>query len=139
MSETPFGRQPVLFARLKGKGGKVREYLALVSTACEYSILPKVDAYHLGHPEAARDDIITQPPNLLTGVTYNGYWEGMLVVLEEVEVTGHSVKNVQFVAFDVPQVSAFDVVLGNNLLQALKAQVDYGRSALRVGGDGVSP
>ncbi len=118
---------------MKGRGGVAREYLALVSPASDYSILPKVDAYRLGHPEAARDDIATQPANLVVGLTYNGYWEGMLVVIEGVEVAGREVKDVEFIAFDMPQAGAFDVVLGGALLQALKVKIDYGTRTISLG------
>ena len=134
MSEIPFSRLPTVFVRITGKGGVVREYFALVSPGSDYSIIPKVDAYRLGHPEAARDEQFTTPPNLVTGVSYAGYWEAMRIVLEEVEVGGQKVQNVQFVAYDIPQQAAFDVVLGQSLLRSLNLQIDYTKSVIRLGG-----
>lgn len=116
---------PTLFVRLRGRNGAVREYRALLSTASDYSVIPKVDAYRLGYPEAARDDPITEPMNLFRGVTYDGFWEGMLITIKEVDIGGSSVPNVDFIAMDLPQASGFDVILGRSLLAASGVLVDY--------------
>lgn len=130
-----FQRFPVVFARLKGRNGCVREYNALVSPATEYSILPKVDAYRLGYPEAARDDPVTEPPNLFRGVTYDGFWEGMLISMREVAIGAVSRSNVDFIAYDIPQISRFDVILGKSFLSSSKVVIDYANNTVRIGSE----
>jgi len=135
LTEIPFQRLPSVFARLKGRNGSVREYNALVSPSTEYSIIPKVDAYRLGYPEAARDDPVTEPPNLFRGVTFDGFWEGMLISIKEVSIGGLSKQNVDFIAYDIPQVARFDVLLGRSFLESSKLSIDYAASSIRMGGE----
>ena len=123
---------PTVFARLRGRNGAVREYRALLSPASDYSVVPKVDAYRLGYPEAARDDPITEPMNLFRGVTYDGFWEGMLITIKEVAIGSLSVADVDFIAYDLPQVSGFDVVLGRSFLATTGIQIDYSTGTVRV-------
>ncbi|MDG6901426.1 MAG: hypothetical protein JRM80_05635 [Nitrososphaerota archaeon] len=130
--EIPFKGFPVVFARLRGRNGCVREYSALLSPGTEYSLVPKVDAYRLGYPEAARDDPVTEPPNLFRGVTFDGYWEGMLISLKEVTIGGASQSDVDFIAYDVPQMAGFDVVLGKSFLARSGVVIDFAASAVRI-------
>lgn len=123
---------PTIFARLRGRNGTVREYRALLSPASDYSLVPKVDAYRMGYPEAARDDPITQPMNLFRGVTYTGFWEGMLITMKEVAIGTLSVADVDFIAYDLPQASGFDVVLGRSFLALSGIQVDYSSGTVKV-------
>ena len=136
MMRIPFGRVPAVFARLRGRNDCVREYQALVSPAAEYSIVPKVDAFKLGYPEAARGNLVTQPANLFRGVTYGGYWEGSLVSMKEVAVGRMSASNVDFIAYDIPQIAGFDVILGRSFLAPAKAVIDYEVRAVRIGHGG---
>ena len=123
---------PTVFARLRGRNGAVREYRALLSPASDYSVVPKVDAYRLGYPEAARDDPITEPMNLFRGVTYDGFWEGMLITIKEVAIGSLSVADVDFIAYDLPQVSGFDVVLGRSFLASSGIRMDYSTGTVEV-------
>lgn len=125
-------RLPAAFARLRGRNGAVREYRALLSTASDYSLVPKVDAYRLGYPEAARSDRITEPANLFRGVTYDGFWEGMLITMKEVAIGSLSVADVDFIAYDLPQVSGFDVVLGRTFLSGSGIQLDYSSGVMKI-------
>ena len=125
-------RLPTVFARLRGRNGAVREYRALLSPASDYSLVPKVDAYRLGYPEAARGDPVTEPANLFRGVTYNGFWEGMMISMKAVTIGSVSVADVDFIAYDLPLVSGFDVVLGRSFLGSSGIQVDYSLGALKI-------
>jgi hypothetical protein len=120
--------------RLRGRNDFVREYCALISPGSDHSILPKVDAYRLGYSEAARGEKVTQPPNLVRGMTYNGYWEGLVIKMREVTLAGVSTKEVPFVAFDLPQGCSYDVVIGWPLLKSLGIEIDFSRGLLRVSG-----
>lgn len=120
-----FRRFPTLFARLMGRNGAVREYNALLSPASDYSIIPMVDAFRLGYSEAARSEPVTEPQNLFRGVTFPGFWEGTLITVKEVSAGGASLPNVDFIAYDIPQVSGFDVVLGRSFLAPSRLRIDY--------------
>ena len=138
MMRIPFQRFPTVFARLRGRNGVVREFNSLVSSGTEYSIVPKVDAYRLGYPEAARDDPVTEPPNLFRGVSHSGFWEGMLISLKEVAIGRVSRFDVDFIAFDLPQAAGFDVILGRSFLASSKVSIDYEASEVRIGSRGGS-
>jgi predicted aspartyl protease len=127
---------PILFARLKGRNGKVREYEALVDSAASYCIMPKVDAYALGYGEAIQDpstDFITRPANLMTVATFAGYLDAPLIRVDEVSLGGQVFRNVEFLAYDLPQEAGFDVVLGASLLSRAKVKLDMSSLAVSLG------
>lgn len=109
----------------------MRESKALISPATEYSVIPKVGAYRLGYPEAARDDPVTEPPNLFRGVGCGGYWEGRLISMKEVTIGRMSRVNVDFIAYDVPQVAGFDVILGMSFRASSGIAIDYSTNTVR--------
>jgi predicted aspartyl protease len=121
-----------VFVRLIGRSGAVREYNALVDPGAEYCVIPKVDAYGLGYPEAANDDPISPAENTLTFTSYNGYLKAAFIQMAQVEIGTMSFGNVDFVALDLPQVTGFDVVLGRSLLQFTKLEFDYSVGQLRM-------
>lgn len=125
MIARPFRKFPVVFVRLKGRNGMVREYPALISTVSEYCILPKVDAFALGYPEAANSDNPTRIPNELDFVGSNAYGRGALVKMVQVDIGQISARNVEFLTYDILQVTGFDVVLGVNILQDIKLEIDF--------------
>ncbi len=126
------GKFPTVFVRLTGRGGGVREFRALVDPGAEYCVIPKVDAYTLGYPEAANDDPITPENNTLTFTSFAGYGKVALIQLARVDVGPISFQNVDFVAYDLPQVTGFDVMLGRSLLQFVKLEFDYSTGQLRM-------
>ena len=121
-----------MFVRLRGRSGVVREYNALVDPGAEYCIIPKVDAYGLGYPEAANDDPISPAENTLTFTSYDGYLKTALIQMAQVEIGTMCFGNVDFVALDLPQVTGFDVVLGRSLLQFMKLEFDYSVGQLKM-------
>ena len=116
---------PYLFARLKGKNGRVREYRSVLNPASDYSFLPKVDAFALGYTEAAYTEFVTRPANLVSIATGNGISEGPLIQIVEASVGPIVVRGVDFIAFDLSQQTTCDVVLGKSFLQSLKMSIDY--------------
>ena len=127
-------RYPTIYARLHGKNGTVREYRALIDTTTDYCVLPRVDAYRLGYPEAAHDDPVTRPSNLVMLASSIGYPEGMMIMMQQVEIGDLKIDGVQFISFDLPQVIGFDVVLGRNLFLrgSLSIEFDYQLAKLRI-------
>lgn len=133
MTAIGFGKFPSLFGRLKGQNGAVREYLALVDAASEYCILPKVDAFALGYPDVARPDTVVRAPNTTTFATHNGYGRAPLIRMTEVDLGELTFKDVEFLAFDLPQVCGFDVVFGRSLLKFLTFEIDFPSGLIRIG------
>jgi len=86
----------------------------------------------MGFSEIANDDPTGQANNTITFTGYNGYGRALMVVMAEVELGPLSFQNVDFLAFDVPQVAGFDVILGRSLLQFLKLEFDYPAALLRI-------
>lgn len=132
MQEFPFRRFPSVFAGIKGRNGAVRECNALVDPCSEYCIMPKVDAYALGYPEAANDDPITPADNTLTYTSFDGYGKAAMIIMAEVSFGGLSFRDVEFLALDLPQVTRFDVVLGRSLLKFTRFEIDYSNKLLRI-------
>jgi len=130
--EFPFRKFPEVFVALKGRNGAVRECSALVDPGSEYCLMPKVDAYALGYPEAANDDPVTPQDNTLTYTSFDGYGKAALIGLAEVSFGGFSFPNIEFLALDLPQVARYDVVLGRSLLKFTKLEIDYSTRMLRM-------
>lgn len=125
MIQQSFRDFPTIFARLKGRNGVVREYNAIIVPTTEYSILPMVDAFALGFPEAGGADSRALSPNIVHFASYSGYGRGIMIKMPEVEIAGTSFKDVGFVSLDILQSTGFDVVLGKNLFQNIKLTLDY--------------
>ena len=132
MVEFSFRTFPEVFVGLKGRNGGVRECSALVDPCSEYCIMPKVDAYALGYPEAANDDPVTPADNTLTYTSFDGYGKAALIGIAEVSFGGFSFPNIDFLALDLPQVTRFDVVIGRSLLKFTKLEIDYLTRTLRI-------
>jgi predicted aspartyl protease len=134
--EASFQKFPTVFVSLKGRNNAVRECVALVDPASEYCVVPKVDAYALGYPEAANDDPITPQDNTVTFASSDGYGKAALIEIAEVALGGMSFQKVDFLAFDLPQVTHFDVIIGRSLLKSTRLEIDYPAGRLRIGGAG---
>jgi predicted aspartyl protease len=68
----------------------------------------------------------------LTFTSFAGYGKVALIQLARVDVGSISFQNVDFVAYDLPQVTGFDVILGRSLLQFVKLEFDYSTGQLRM-------
>jgi len=117
---------------LRGRNGAAREYPALIIPTSDYCVLPKVDAFNLGYPEAASVDERTPLPNTLTFASFNAYGRGTLIKIERVDIGSISVENVEFVAFDIFQTAGYDVVLGRSLLRHMRLELDFAAGRLRM-------
>lgn len=130
--EHQFLRYPTVFSRLKGRNGTSREYQALIIPTADYCVLPKVDAFNLGYPEAASVDARIPLPNTLTFASYNAYGRGTLIKIAQVDIGSISVKDVEFLAFDLLQTVGYDVVLGRSLLGQMRLELDFPGRRLRM-------
>ena len=131
MFERAFQKFPAVFVRLKGRNGVTREYQALLAPTSEYCILPKVDAYQLGYPEAASDTRLPSP-NSLAIASYMGYGRGASIKIAQVDLGEMSFRDVEFIAFDVSQNVGIDVVLGLTLLRQMRLELDFVSGTLRL-------
>lgn len=123
----------MIFARLTGRNGSVREYPALVAPTSEYCVIPKVDAFSLGYTEAATGGQHIPAQNALHFVTSGGYGRGTLVQMARVDVGAISARDVDFVTYDMQQAVGYDVVLGGSFLEGLSLEVDYPSRTLKLG------
>ena len=130
LTETTFGRFPSIFARIHGKKGKVREYKALINPLSEYCIIPKVDAYLLGYPEVAFQHPTVAPPNSRTLLTYDGYNRSVVFTIGSVDVGSLHFEEVEFAAFDLPQASGFEAVIGKSLMERTTVTLDWSHRKL---------
>jgi hypothetical protein len=130
--EQAFSRLPTVFTRLRGRTNAVREYRALVAPTAEYCVLPVVDAYHLGYPEAAGGGSRLPSLSGLTFASYTGYERGIAIKMANVEIGSISFRDVEFLAFDMLQATGFDVVLGQSLLRETRLDLDYGSHTLKL-------
>jgi len=134
--EVPFSKLPKLFARITGRNGKSREYQALLSPGSEVSILPRVDAYHLGYSEVLQDATtsdITRPENWTTLVSYSSYLNAPTVIIKNVSLGPLDFNEVEFAAHDLPGETGFDLVIGHSLLKHTTTNIDYKRKLLTLG------
>ena len=130
--EASFLKFPAVFARIEGRNGKLREFQALVVPSAEYCMLPKVDAFQLGFPEAASVDARVPLPNTYTFASYNAYGRGTVIKIPRVDIGSVSAKDVEFLAFDLLQTLGFDVVLGRSLLWQMRLELDFGARRMRM-------
>ena len=116
-----------MFARLKGRNGNTREYPALLSPSYEYCAIPKVDAFALGYQEAsvAGGDRRMVAPNALDFVSSSEYGRGALIKMAQVDIGQLSLRDVEFLTYDLIQATGVDVVLGRSALQGMRMEVDF--------------
>ena len=137
--ERSFHKLPKIFARLTGRNGAVIEYEALVVPTSEFCVLPTVDAYGLGYPEVAVSDARIPTPNSRMFATYTGYGRGTPIRMARVDIGGISLKDVEFLAFDLQQTLGVDVLLGLSLLRNLSVHLDFAGGTIRLEREGDSP
>jgi hypothetical protein len=121
-----FETVPTIFTRLKGKNGRIREYRALISPSSEYCIIPQVDAHYLGSNRLMKNIVnatIYERNNL--ALTCSGYVNALLTVIDKVEIGSISIDNVEFVEYDLPQETCFDIILGQNAFRHNRITIDY--------------
>lgn len=80
----------------------------------------------------ANDDPTGAAKNSVTFASYSGYGKALAIEMAEVELGTMSFKKVRFVAFDLPQVTGYDVVLGRSLLKFTRFEIDYSTAQLRI-------
>ncbi|MCL4517647.1 MAG: hypothetical protein M1587_00445 [Thaumarchaeota archaeon] len=119
----------IIFARVKGKNGRVRELSGLLDFNSHFSWMLRKDAVDVGYPEAINrpEDYeavaARRTPHLLSG---RGLELGILVSLEEVSIGNLVAKNIEAVTLkmDFPMMLPLDLILGRNFLRNFTLTVD---------------
>lgn len=91
----------------------------------------------LGYPEAISDtmtEMITRPNYVTTLASVNSFVDAPLLSMKEVTIGQLTVKNLEFIAFDLPQETRIDAILGRNFLERVKAKIDYHNRVIELEG-----
>ncbi len=119
----------ILFSRVSGKSGKIRELSTLLDFNSHYSWILRKDAVDLGYPEVINrpEDYesvaMRRTPHVLSG---RGLEQGILAPLKEVSIGKLVVKDVDAIALklDIPLMLPIDLILGRNFLNHFRLTVD---------------
>ncbi|MDG7001455.1 MAG: hypothetical protein JRN15_20350 [Nitrososphaerota archaeon] len=112
----------IVFARVKGKNGRVRELSALLDYNSHFSWMLRKDAVDVGYPEAINrpEDYeavaARRTPHIISG---RGLELGILVKIDEVSIGNLVAKNVDAITLklDFPMMLPIDLILGRNFLE----------------------
>jgi len=119
-------KDPMLvFARVKGRNDKVREFNSVFDLNSPYCVIPPKHAVSLGFVEAAfrpRDWQKTHPRNVPYVLDLRGIERGILLKLPEISIGRLVARNIEAVVleFEIPRQVPFDLVLGRSFLENFK-------------------
>lgn len=119
----------LIFARVKGQNGRVRELSALLDLNSHYSWMLRKDAVDVGYPEAINrpEDYeavaARRTPHVISG---RGLELGILVKLEEVSIGNLVAKKLDAITLklDFPMMLPVDLILGRNFLENFTMMID---------------
>jgi predicted aspartyl protease len=119
----------MLFCRLKGPNGAVREVPAIISPSFTYCTILRSDAARIGYPsvtsrpEDLRDAF---PHDVLNIITSKGIEIGTFIKLSEISVGPLKAENVEAMVMraEFPQMIPVAVFLGRSFLKNFKLEVD---------------
>ncbi len=124
----------VVFCRLKGPNGKVRENTALIAPSYEHCMVLRKDAAQLGYPSVTfrpEDWQDTNPTEVTYLVSTKGIETGTLIDLKEVSVGPLKAEGVKAVVTkaDLPHSVPVSMFLGRSFLRNFRLGVDPGGSS----------
>jgi hypothetical protein len=119
----------ILFARVKGKNGRVRELSSILDFNSHYCWILRKDAVDIGYPEVINrpedyESIAMQrTPHVISA---RGLEQGILAKLSEVSIGDLTARDVDALAFklDIPLMLPIDIILGRTFLDNFKLTVD---------------
>lgn len=120
----------VVFCRLKGPNGAVREVPAIIAPSFTYCIVMRNDAARIGYPsvtsrpEDLRDAF---PHDVINVITSKGIEMCTLVKLSEISVGPLTAENVEAIVMraEFPQMIPAAVFLGRSYLKNFKLESDF--------------
>ena len=120
----------LLYARVKGPNGKVRELSSILDFNSPYCVItiPK-HAVNIGHIEAAfrpRDWQKSHPAKVPYFVDMRGIERSILVSMPEISVGSLVAKNVDTVILElgIPRMLNVDLILGRSFLDSFRLSLD---------------
>lgn len=121
----------MVFCRMKGANGKVRESTAMIEPSYEYCLVLRKDAAQLGYasvtyrPEDWHD---AKPEEVVHVASIKGIEMGTLIKLNEVSVGQLKAENVDAVVLkaDLPHTVPVSFFLGRSFLKKFKLEVEEG-------------
>jgi hypothetical protein len=121
----------VVFCRLKGPSGKVRESTALIAPSYEHCMVLRKDAVQLGYPSVTyrpEDWQDTNPSEVTYLISTKGIETGTLIDLKEVSVGPLKAEGVKAVVTkaDLPHSVPVSLFLGRSFLAHFRLEVDPG-------------
>ncbi len=131
-------RDPMyVFARVKGKNGKVRELRCILDFNSHYSWILRKDAVDVGYPEVINrpEDYealaMNRTPHVLSA---RGLELGILANLAEVSIGELKAQNVDAITLklDIPLLLPLDLILGRTFLNNFKFSVDPKTETLEI-------
>jgi predicted aspartyl protease len=122
---------PVVFCRLKGRNGRVREVQAVVEPGYEYCCMLRNDAAQLGYPSVTfrtEDWADTNPEEVVNVVSVLGIETGTMIKLAEVSVGRMKVKEVDTIVkkAEFPITTPVSMFLGRSFLKHFDFAVERG-------------
>ena len=123
----------VVFCRLKGPNGKVRESTALIAPSYEHCLVLRKDAAQLGYPSVTfrpEDWQDLSPSEVTYIISTKGIETGTLIDLKEVSVGPLKAEGVKAVVTkaDLPHSVPVGMFLGRSFLSHFRLEVDPGGS-----------
>jgi predicted aspartyl protease len=119
----------IVFCRLKGPIGAVREVPAIIAPSFHHCVILKNDAARIGYPsvtsrpEDLRD---TNPRDVVNVITSKGIELGTLVKVSEISVGPLKAENVEAMVMkaEFAQINPVGAFLGRSFLRHFKLEVD---------------
>jgi predicted aspartyl protease len=130
MIEIPLKSPLTFFVRLKGERG-VRELRATLKPFATLTVVPYRDMLRLGYP-VVFDPRVPQRGDGRLVATMQGEIEVPPVTVDEIMVGDLVAKNVESVAYDLPNYLGTDVILGESFLKNFVWTLDYHRKVIRI-------
>jgi len=136
MISLPLSSPPLLLAKFTGPNGLKRELRTMVRPGAPYCVIDREDAYEMGFLQAVMDygpmHYELPPERIPWMATTTGIFEAPLFTLAEVSVGDLSAKNVGTLAYDLPDVTRVDAILGETFLSNFTVVFDYRKQQLRL-------
>lgn len=118
---------PSVFARVKGKSG-TRELRAIISPLSDLTVICLRDALQLGYEVVWRS-----PTSSVVAITPGGIMQAAKLVLDEVSIGTRLVsKSVESLAYELPEPSGADMILGKSFLKAYRLNFDLAMDVLTI-------
>ncbi len=136
MISMPLEYPALLLAKFTGPNGLRRELRTLVRPGAPYCVIDREDAYRMGFLQAVMDPgpmhYELPPEKIPFMATTIGMLEAPIFTLSEVSVGDLTAKRVDTLAYDLPDVTRIDAVLGETFLSNFTVTFDYRKRQLRL-------